>query len=558
MAQPMIRPPDPLVEHSLDGIDGTASDLMSPSEPALIGKSKPMWIGAVIGAVGGIIGGAINKPKAPSTQGLSEANKYAADKEYAAAMEALRLHREQYQQGRADAAPWRDAGAWALNTMISGIQGGEFTVGSGPRMPGMTQHAGGGGTAALEPQEQAGGWYIGSPRGGPEQSGFALREGEQLPDGTAQAVKDRFGNTPGTYPVDPLSGRILSGPLGSLSDGRQGGTGATASGGPPRQSAGGRPEWVSALEQELEQARADASGYRGERQHLGARGQERQTPRARELAARVQSLEQQLAMANRMHPVDGAPAPQAQPLRAQPEQPSLPALRGEQPGVSGGTVNNPGIRRNSVAARGNIPTVEMPDLPDIPKPWEGFSEADMQADPGYRFRLREGTKAISRRAAAMGMSGSGATLKALQRYGQELGAEEFTAARGRALQDYGVGADEYNRAYARAVDDYGRRFADHRYQQSVRDSNYNRLAGIAGVGQTTVAQGNALGAQSAAAQGNALMQGASAQGSGAIGAQNAILAGQMAQNQARQQGWANMLAGAQAGMNIGSEIENWF
>lgn len=44
---------------------------------------------------------------------------------------------------------------------------------------------------------------------------------------------------------------------------------------------------------------------------------------------------------------------------------------------------------------------------------------------GYQFRLGEGTKAINTNAYATGMGDSGATLKALTRYGQDYGSNEF-------------------------------------------------------------------------------------------------------------------------------------
>lgn len=54
-----------------------------------------------------------------------------------------------------------------------------------------------------------------------------------------------------------------------------------------------------------------------------------------------------------------------------------------------------------------------------------FSAADFQADPGYAFRLAEGQKALDRQAAARGGLISGGALKAAQRYGQEMGSQEY-------------------------------------------------------------------------------------------------------------------------------------
>lgn len=54
-----------------------------------------------------------------------------------------------------------------------------------------------------------------------------------------------------------------------------------------------------------------------------------------------------------------------------------------------------------------------------------FSMADFQADPGYAFRLAEGNKALDRTAAARGGLLSGGAIKAGQRYGQEMGSQEY-------------------------------------------------------------------------------------------------------------------------------------
>lgn len=53
------------------------------------------------------------------------------------------------------------------------------------------------------------------------------------------------------------------------------------------------------------------------------------------------------------------------------------------------------------------------------------SISTFEGSPGYEFRLSEGVKAIERSAAARGMLNSGATGKALIRYGQNLASEEY-------------------------------------------------------------------------------------------------------------------------------------
>lgn len=66
----------------------------------------------------------------------------------------------------------------------------------------------------------------------------------------------------------------------------------------------------------------------------------------------------------------------------------------------------------------------------------------MGQDPGYAFRLAEGNKALTNAAAARGMGNSGATLKALTRFGQDFASNEYQNAfnRQNQLANYGYGA----------------------------------------------------------------------------------------------------------------------
>jgi hypothetical protein len=119
-----------------------------------------------------------------------------------------------------------------------------------------------------------------------------------------------------------------------------------------------------------------------------------------------------------------------------------------------------------------------------------FSMADFEADPGYQFRRDEGAQAIERSAAARGGLLSGGTGKALTRYGQD------------------VASQEYSNAYSRFNAD--------------RTQRFNRLASIAGVGQTSVNQTGAQGAQVAANVGNNITGAGNATAAGYIGRANAV------------------------------------
>ena len=121
----------------------------------------------------------------------------------------------------------------------------------------------------------------------------------------------------------------------------------------------------------------------------------------------------------------------------------------------------------------------------------GFNMGDFTTDPGYAFRLSEGQKGLDRQAAARGGLISGGALKAAQRYGQEMGSQEYSNA--------------YNR------------FRD---TQSLRR---NALAGVAGYGPTAASSMNAAGQNYASGAGGVIS------GQGETSA-NALLAAQQARS----------------------------
>ena len=119
-----------------------------------------------------------------------------------------------------------------------------------------------------------------------------------------------------------------------------------------------------------------------------------------------------------------------------------------------------------------------------------FSMAQFQADPGYGFRMSEGMKALERSAAARGGLLSGATLKGVQRFGQDMASQEYTNA--------------FNR------------------YQAERQARLGPLQSLAGVGQTATQQIGQAGQNYAANAGEALTSGAAARASGYVGQANAL------------------------------------
>ena len=125
---------------------------------------------------------------------------------------------------------------------------------------------------------------------------------------------------------------------------------------------------------------------------------------------------------------------------------------------------------------------------------------DLGQDPGYAFRLSEGQKALDRSAAARGGLISGGAMKAAQRFGQDLGSQEYQNAYNRALTGY-------NAEVAREA------------------TGYNRLAALAGIGQTATGQIGAAGQNAAANMGNLMTSGAAATAAGQVGQANALTGG---------------------------------
>jgi hypothetical protein len=122
--------------------------------------------------------------------------------------------------------------------------------------------------------------------------------------------------------------------------------------------------------------------------------------------------------------------------------------------------------------------------------YKKFSMADYQADPGYAFRMSEGMKALERSAAARGGLLSGGTLKATQRFGQDLASQEYQNA--------------FNR------------------YQAERAAQLQPLQALAGVGQTSANTLTTAAGQLGQNLGEATQAAAAARASGYVGGANAL------------------------------------
>jgi hypothetical protein len=73
--------------------------------------------------------------------------------------------------------------------------------------------------------------------------------------------------------------------------------------------------------------------------------------------------------------------------------------------------------------------------------------ADITRDPAYQRRLEQGQRALETSAAAKGLLRTGATLKNLQEFGQNLASEEYQNAYGRRMGEYQTGQQQAKSAY---------------------------------------------------------------------------------------------------------------
>ena len=87
-----------------------------------------------------------------------------------------------------------------------------------------------------------------------------------------------------------------------------------------------------------------------------------------------------------------------------------------------------------------------------------FDPSDLEADPGYQFRLKQGEKSIQRSNAAKGLLQSGKTLKDLSSFSQGLASQEYGDAYNRAVGRFGMRQGQSRDARDRALQNWGMRY----------------------------------------------------------------------------------------------------
>lgn len=158
-------------------------------------------------------------------------------------------------------------------------------------------------------------------------------------------------------------------------------------------------------------------------------------------------------------------------------------------------------------------------------------------DPGYQFRLSEGQKALERSAAAKGTASGGAALKAAERYGQDYASNEYNNVYQRALGTYQTNfGNALNTFQTNATTGQNAFNTNYNVFSQDQSNQFNRLASIAGLGQTATGQLNASGTATAGnvsniysnlgnGIANTQLQGGNAAASGVVGAANGVNSG---------------------------------
>jgi hypothetical protein len=174
-----------------------------------------------------------------------------------------------------------------------------------------------------------------------------------------------------------------------------------------------------------------------------------------------------------------------------------------------------------------------------PSAFQAPTAEQAAAMPGYQFAYDQGLQALQRSQAATGITGGGAA-KAAEQYGQGLASTNYQQAYNNALQAYGTNQAAAQQALGGQSGVYGQNLGAAQNalsgQSGVYGTNYdvtrgtlsdayNRLAGLAGVGQNATSQANQAGQNYATNVGNLLTSSGAAQAAGQMGAANAWAGG---------------------------------
>ena len=104
------------------------------------------------------------------------------------------------------------------------------------------------------------------------------------------------------------------------------------------------------------------------------------------------------------------------------------------------------------------------------------TEKDMRADPGYQFSVDQGMKALQASKAAQGILKTGGTAKALVKYGQDMGSQQYDKVYGRKMGEYQLGDEQRRFTYGtnrqNATENYDRNINNQRQAYQIRQGTW--------------------------------------------------------------------------------------
>ncbi len=140
---------------------------------------------------------------------------------------------------------------------------------------------------------------------------------------------------------------------------------------------------------------------------------------------------------------------------------------------------------------------------------------NLEATPGYQFTRDQGMRATMNSASASGLTGSGAQARGIADYVTGLAQNTYNQQVQNRIAEYNAGLSGHVQNYMTGFNAY----------QSGIQNAYNRLLGVAQLGQNSAAQQANLGTQTAQTIGGNQMAAGNAAASGYIGAANALSGG---------------------------------
>jgi hypothetical protein len=124
----------------------------------------------------------------------------------------------------------------------------------------------------------------------------------------------------------------------------------------------------------------------------------------------------------------------------------------------------------------------VPGQPYMPAEYQQAA-FNYQEDPGMAYRMQQGQRAISSSAAGAGTGLSGATLKALAKFGQNLGSQEYQNAYNRYSTDRNANLAGYQTNLGRAQDIWGQQKDIYGMGTEQQQQRYGRAQDLANYGQ---------------------------------------------------------------------------